>query len=360
MRTKILTTAFLAIIAFGSAAQARDQIRIVGSSTVYPFVTVAAEKFGKGGKFKTPIVESTGTGGGFKLFCSGNGEDTPDITNASRRIKPDELVMCFKNNAKEISEVKIGYDGIVVANAKGAAQFNLTVNDLFLALARQVPSSKDANKLVANPYKTWDQVNKALPKQKIEVYGPPPTSGTRDSFVELVMEAGCTNLPAYKKAFPDSNERKKACHLVREDGAYIDSGENDNLIVQKLKTNKNSVGIFGYSFLEENKSIVQGAKIGGVFPTHDTISNGSYIVSRPLYVYVKRSHIGKIPGIKEFINELTSDKAAAPFGYLEGRGLVPMPEAERKAVQKDVKDGKLLNNLAEERVDVEYLKSLAN
>ncbi len=290
----------------GNVAQAADQIRVVGSSTVYPFVTVVAEKFGKGGKFKTPIVESTGTGGGFKLFCSGTGADTPSMTNASRRIKPDELLTCRKNNVAEVSEVKIGYDGIVVANSTAGAKFNLSINDLALALAKSVPDAKDPKKLVPNTYKTWDQVNKALPKQKIEVYGPPPTSGTRDSFAEMIMEHGCAAWEAAKAAYADGDSRKKACRAIREDGVYIESGENDNLIVQKLKGNKNALGIFGYSFLEENKTIVQASKIANVAPTHATIADGSYVISRPLYVYVKRAHIGKVPGIKEFLTELTS------------------------------------------------------
>lgn len=360
MKNKILAFSFLVIVAFASTAQARDQIRVVGSSTVYPFVTVVAEKFGKGGKFKTPIVESTGTGGGFKLFCAGLGKDTPDVTDASRRIKPDELVSCYKNNVKEISEVKIGYDGIVVANSVKGAKFDLSLKDLYLALGKKVPSAKDPKKLIDNPYKTWNQVNSQLPKQKIEVYGPPPTSGTRDSFAELIMEGGCWNLEAMKIQYTNPDDRKKACRAIREDGVYIEAGENDNLIVQKLKANPNALGIFGFSFLDENKAIVQGAKISGVAPTHEAIADGTYIISRPLYVYVKRAHIGKIPGIKEFLTELISNNAAANFGYLEERGLIPMSEKELKAVQKAVKEGKLLENLAEERVDVNYLKSIAN
>lgn len=350
MKKTIIAAGFAALIigcSAGNNAQAADQIRIVGSSTVYPFVTVVAEKFGKGGKFKTPIVESTGTGGGFKLFCAGVGVETPTITNASRRIKPDELVTCFKNSVKEISEVKIGFDGIIVANSTEGTKFALTPQDLALALGKQVPDAKDPKKLVNNYYKTWDQVNKTLPKQKIEVYGPPPTSGTRDSFAELVLEGACSGWEASKATFTDGEARKKSCKAVREDGVYIESGENDNLIVQKLKSNKNALGIFGYSFLEENAKIVQASTISGVAPTHDTIANGSYIISRPLFVYVKRAHIGKVPGVKEFVTELTSSGAIGAFGYLEGRGLIPLPEAELKAVQKDAADGKLLNNLAE-------------
>jgi phosphate transport system substrate-binding protein len=357
---KTIAATFVAIAILGGTAQAADQIRVVGSSTVYPFITSVAEKFGKGGKFKTPIVESTGTGGGFKLFCSGAGTDTPTATNASRRIKPDELLNCRKNNVGDVSEVKIGYDGIIIANSVAAKPFAFTLQDIALALGKKVPDPKNPKKLIDNPYKTWNQINKAFPNQKIEVYGPPPTSGTRDSFAEMVMEGGCHKWEAMKAAYADENDRKKACKAIREDGVFIESGENDNLIVQKLKANKNALGVFGYSFLAENKSVVQGSKIDGVAPSHDTIANGTYKVSRPLYVYVKRAHIGKIPGIKEFVTELVSDKAAGNFGYLAGRGLIAMPDAELKGMQKDVKEGKLLNNLAEERVDVEYLKRLAN
>ena len=351
MKKTLLATIFVAAITLGcnpgNNAQAADQIRIVGSSTVYPFVTVVAEKFGKAGKFKTPIVESTGTGGGFKLFCAGVGLDTPSISDASRRIKPEELLTCRKNGVSDLSEVKIGFDGIIIANSTAAPQFSLSVKDLALALGKQVPDAKDPKKLVPNFYKTWNEVNKDLPKQKIEVYGPPPTSGTRDSFAEMIMESGCTKWEAAKATYADAESRKKACRTIREDGAYIEAGENDNLIVQKLKSNKNAMGIFGYSFLEENKAIVQASKISGTLPTHATIADGSYIISRPLFVYVKRAHIGKVPGIKEFLTELVSSKSAGALGYLEGRGLIPLPDAELKAVQKEVVDGKVLNNLAE-------------
>ena len=343
-----IALALIAIISSATAASAADQIRIVGSSTVYPFITASAEQFGKKLKMKTPIVESTGTGGGFKLFCEGTGDSTPSITDASRRIKPDELLTCRKNGVNEITEIKIGYDGIVVANSVKSPKFTLSLKDLFLALGRKVPSKTDPNKLVDNYYQTWDQVNPSLPKQKIAVYGPPPTSGTRDSFAELALESACLHYEAFKIAYPNSEARKKACGLVREDGVYIEGGEDDNILVQKLGTNPNALGIFGYSFLKENANTVQGSAISGVLPNHDSIADGSYILSRPLYVYVKRAHIGKVTGISEFVNELTSSETIGEYGYLVDRGLIQMPQSELKIVQADAKSGKVLQNLAEE------------
>jgi len=257
----LAATAALAVLALAGTAQARDQIRIVGSSTVFPFSTAVAEQFGKTGKFKTPVVESTGTGGGFKLFCAGAGEDSPDISNASRAIKDSEVETCKKNGVTEITEIKIGYDGIVIANSKSGPQFNLTVEQVWKALAKQVPVD---GKLVDNPNKTWAQIDSSFPNEKIEVYGPPPTSGTRDAFVELVMDKGCETFPAI--AALDADAKKAACQQMREDGAYIDAGENDNLIVQKLEANPAAVGIFGYSFLEENQSKIKGASIEGKTP----------------------------------------------------------------------------------------------
>ncbi|PIR32095.1 MAG: phosphate ABC transporter substrate-binding protein [Alphaproteobacteria bacterium CG11_big_fil_rev_8_21_14_0_20_44_7] len=341
-------------------AYARDQIRVVGSSTVYPFVTTVAEQYGRKTGFNTPIVESTGTGGGFKLFCSGKGLSYPDIANASRRIKPNELLDCYKNNVLDIKEIKFGFDGIVLANSVESPSFDLTVSDIFLALARKIPSRKNPNKLVDNYYKSWDEINPSFPKQKISVYGPPPTSGTRDAFVELVMEAGCWHLDAYKNLYENFNERKKACHMIREDGVYVEAGENDNLIVQKLKANPQSLGIFGFSFLEENANFVQGSAISSVKPTHDSIASGQYIISRPLFVYIKGENIGLVPGIEEFIKELVSDEAIAPYGYLEERGLIPLPDAELKKMQKDAVAGKKLENLVEEeKAEFEQIKQNA-
>jgi phosphate transport system substrate-binding protein len=316
------------------AAQARDQIRIVGSSTVYPFATVVAEELGRTTKFKTPIVESTGTGGGIKLFCAGVGVDSPDIANASRRIKQTEVDLCAQNGVKEITEIKIGYDGIVIANSKSSPRQALTLRQLFMALAKQVPAPSGA--LMPNASKTWKDVDPSLPPVAIEVLGPPPTSGTRDAFAELVMEGGCKTFPDLK-ALKDKNEEefKKICHAIREDGAYVEAGENDNLIVQKLVANPKAFGVFGYSFLEENQDKIQGSTVDGVAPEFEAIAEARYPVSRALYVYVKNAHVQSIPGIREFIAELTSEKAMGEEGYLAERGLIPGPAAERAKVRAD-------------------------
>jgi phosphate transport system substrate-binding protein len=325
---RVFTIAGLALAIGAGTAQARDQIRIVGSSTVFPFSTAVAERFGKTTDFKTPVVESTGSGGGLKLFCGGVGVGHPDITNSSRRIKASEVKMCADNGVAEVVEVKIGYDGIVVANSKKTAQYELTLKDLFLALAKEVPEGE--GKLVANPYKTWKDVNPNLPATKIEVLGPPPTSGTRDAFVELALEGGCMNFDWIKALkTSDKNRYKAICHTIREDGAYVEAGENDNLIVQKLEANPDALGVFGFSFLDQNSDKVQGSKIDGVEPDFDLIAEGEYPVSRPLYFYVKAAHIGVIPGIAEFLAEFTNDKAWGEEGYLSDKGLIPMLDDER-------------------------------
>lgn len=318
------------------AQSSRDYISIVGSSTVFPFSTAVAEQFGKAGKFKTPKVESTGSGGGLKLFCAGVGVQHPDITNSSRRIKPGEVETCAANGVKEITEVKIGFDGIVLANSKKRPQMKLGLKDIYLALARQVPDA--SGKLVANPYKTWKDVNPELPATKIEVLGPPPTSGTRDAFVELAMEGGCAKVPAVKAMEKtDKKAFEAACKTIREDGAFIEAGENDNLIVQKLDANPNAFGVFGYSFLDQNTDKIQGSIVDGVAPTYEAISSGKYPISRSLYFYVKKAHVDVIPGIREFIAEFTSDKAWGPEGYLADKGLIALPDAMRKAVREEAR-----------------------
>lgn len=323
------------------AQSARDYISMVGSSTVYPFATAVAEAFGKG-SFKTPKVESTGTGGGFKLFCAGVGVQHPDISNASRAIKKSELETCAKNGVTEIVEINIGFDGIVVASSKKNKPMPLTVKDLWLALAKEVPDPA-TGKLMANHFKTWKDVNAALPANKIEVLGPPPTSGTRDAFVELVMDKGCKEFDAVKELEKSDEKKAKAvCQTVREDGAYIEAGENDNLIVNKLVANPNALGIFGYSFMEENLDKIQGETINGVAPTFETIADGKYPVSRPLFIYVKKAHVGVIPGIKEYIAEFTSEKAMGDEGYLSTKGLIPLPAAKRKQVAADANSLKTL------------------
>lgn len=323
------TVGALLVTSTAYAQSAREQILMVGSSTVYPFATAVAESFGKGSKFKTPVVESTGTGGGFKLFCAGIGTSNPDIANASRRIKKSEVESCAKNGVTAITEVKIGFDGIVVANSKSAPMAKFTRDQVYRALAKQIVVN---GKLVPNPNRAWNDIDPALPATKIEVLGPPPTSGTRDAFVELVMDAACEKQPeivALTKA--DKAAAKQACQSVREDGAYIEAGENDNLIVQKLESNRNLFGIFGFSFLDQSGDKMQGSAIDGVAPTFENIADGKYPVARPLYFYVKKAHVGVVPGIKEYVTEFTSEKAWGPEGYLSAKGLIPLPDADRKA-----------------------------
>ncbi len=339
MFTKTLPVAAAIGLFLAGTAQAagRDYISIVGSSTVYPFATVVAEQFGKTTEYKTPKIESTGSGGGFKLFCAGVGVEHPDITNASRAIKASEIEQCAANGVTEIVEVKIGYDGIAIANSKAAPQFQLTRRDLFLALAAKVPNPDGTQTLVENPYKMWSDVDANLPKIAIEVLGPPPTSGTRDAFAELAMEGGCKTFDWIKEMkHADKKAYKGVCHTVREDGAYIEAGENDNLIVQKLEANPNALGVFGYSFLEQNADKVQGSLVDGIAPEFETIANGEYPVSRPLFFYVKAAHVAGIPGMKEYLAEFTSDKAWGDEGYLADKGLIPMPKAEREQYAADV------------------------
>jgi phosphate transport system substrate-binding protein len=330
MNRLMMTAAAAALVAFAAAdAQARDQIRIVGSSTVFPFSTAVAEQFGQKSGLKTPVVESTGTGGGMKLFCAGVGEQHPDITNASRQIKKSEVEGCAKNGVAEITEVKIGFDGIVLANSKQHKPFALTEKEIFLALAKQVPVN---GQLAANPYTTWNQINPALPAEKIEVLGPPPTSGTRDAFVELVMDRACEEIPEIK-ALSDANAKKAACQTVREDGVYIDAGENDNLIVQKLEANPAALGIFGFSFLDQNIDKLQGSTIQGVEPTFENIADGKYPIARSIFFYVKNAHAGVIPGMREYVAEFTSEAAMGDEGYLTDKGLIPLPEEQREQVR---------------------------
>jgi phosphate transport system substrate-binding protein len=312
-------------------AEARDEIRIVGSSTVFPFSTAVAEAFGQVTGHPTPVVESTGSGGGLKLFCAGVGVIHPDIANSSRRIKASEVATCAENGVSEIVEVKIGYDGIVLANSKDAPLAELGLRQIWLALAKQVPVD---GKLVDNPNRLWSDIDAGLPGEKIEVLGPPPTSGTRDAFVELAMEGGCKSfdeIAALKKS--DKAAYKAVCHAIREDGAYVEAGENDNLIVQKLQANPQAFGIFGFSFLEQNRDVIQGSMVEGVAPDFDSISEGSYPVSRSMYFYVKAAHVGVIPGIKEFIAAFMHEDASGEYGYLTDKGLIPLDNEEREAVR---------------------------
>ena len=324
------------VLAFTEGAVAREQIHIVGSSTVFPFSTTVAERFGRSTAFKTPVVESTGSGGGLKLFCQGVGERTPDITNASRRIKASEVELCASNGVAEIVEVQIGYDGIVLANSKKSERVELTLKQIFLALAKEVPVD---GKLVPNPYEKWSDVDPSLPNRRIEVLGPPPTSGTRDAFVEVAMEGGAKKI-AMLKALRKENKKefKRIAHSIREDGAYIEAGENDNLIIQKLEANPTAIGIFGFSFLDQNEDKIQGSIVDGAEPTFDNIADGEYAISRSLYFYVKKAHVGKVPGLTEFLGEFTSDDASGEDGYLADKGLIPLPDEARGEVRKSATD----------------------
>ena len=326
-------------LAFLGTINARDQINIVGSSTVYPFSTVVAENFGNKTGIKVPKIESTGSGGGMKLFCKGLGTGHPDITNASRRIKKNEFNQC-KENGIDVVEIKVGYDGIVIANSKKAKLLNLTKRQIFLALAKQVPEgNKEGGSLVDNPNKKWSDIDPNLPNKKIEVLGPPPTSGTRDAFNELAIEGGCKTFPKLKAIKKQDKKKYKAiCRAVREDGAFIEAGENDNLIVQKLIENESAFGVFGFSFLIENEDKIQGSTVDGKAPTMETIADKSYGVSRPLYFYVKLAHVDVIPGIREFLAEYTSEDSWGPGGYLEERGMIPMPENEREFFKKNAEE----------------------
>ncbi|WP_321492107.1 substrate-binding domain-containing protein [uncultured Desulfobacter sp.] len=344
MKKLTITSIILVLLMISGMIQvregcARDYIFIVGSSTVYPFATVVAENFGKKTGFKTPMIESTGSGGGHKLFGAGIGIDHPDITNASARITKSQLEKDFKNGVKEVVEVKIGYDGIVVANSRLTQVYRLNRKDLFLALAKQVPVPRAKGELRPNPYTSWKQINPSLPDTKIEVFGPPPTSGTRDAFVELVMEGGANTFPWIAKLKKtDKKKYKVICHTIREDGAYIEAGENDNLIVDKLSKAPEVLGIFGFSFLDQNTDKIQGSFIDGVKPTFEAIADGFYPVSRPLYFYVKKAHVDTIPGMREYLEEFTNENAWGDEGYLTSKGLIPMSVKERQHYRKVVEE----------------------
>lgn len=340
--------AMLIGVATVSGAQARDQIEIVGSSTVFPFATAVAEQFGRTSKFKTPVVESTGSGGGLKLFCAGIGLEHPDITNASRRIKGKEFKNCQAKGI-DITEIVVGFDGIVLANAKGAPQLNLTRQQIYLATAKMVPNpdkpcQSNWCEPVKNPYMKWSDIDASLPDVKIEILGPPPTSGTRDAFQELAMSEGANKFPHMKKLKKaDKSMWKKLTRTVREDGAWIDAGENDNLMVQKLSANPKAVGVFGFSFLDQNSDRLKGAIVEGIEPNFENIADGKYGISRSLYFYIKQAHVGTVPGISEYVAEFTSEKAFSEDGYLVDKGLIPLPASER---QKYRNDGKNLTKLS--------------
>ena len=343
MKKTVFIISFLSVI-FSSSAFARDQIEIVGSSTVYPFATVVAERFGKETSFKTPKIESTGSGGGLKLFCAGVGTGTPDFTTASRAIKTKEIKKCRENGVGDIVEVKVGYDGIVMANAKSSPTFKVSTKDVYLALAAEIPDPSGAEKFIKNPHKTWKDVNPALPADPIEVLGPPPTSGTRDAFAELVLEKGGCKKYKWIKAMKKKDKKlyKAKCHTVREDGPFIETGENDNLMVQKVVSNPKALAVFGFSFLDQNGDKVKGAEFSGIAPTFENIATGKYPVSRPLFFYIKTAHLGVIPGMQEYVEMFLSDSASGPDGYLVDRGLIPMPPAERSDLNSKVLSMKLI------------------
>lgn len=326
--------------AFVSQAHARDQIEVVGSSTVFPFSTSVAEQFGRATSFKTPVIEATGSGGGMKLFCAGIGLEHPDITNASRRIKQNEFKNC-QSNGIDMTEIIIGFDGIVLANAKAAPQLRLTRRQIYLATAKMVPDPNKACQAnwcepIENPYQKWSDIDASLPDMKIEVLGPPPTSGTRDAFQELAMAEGADSF-AHIKALKKTDKAmwKQLTHTMREDGGWIDAGENDNLMVQKLSANPNAVGVFGFSFLDQNADKIKGAIVEDVEPTFENIAAGDYNISRSLYFYIKHAHVGTVPGILEFVKEFTSENAFGEEGYLLDKGLIPLPNATRKKYRND-------------------------
>lgn len=326
-----------------AAPSARKHISVVGSSTVYPFAAVIAEEYGRAAKFnnpnaRSPIIESTGTGGGFKLFCSGVGYQYPDFSNASREMKQSEIEKCAQNGIHNVVEIKIGYDGIVLANEMSGYQYGLTKEQVFLALAEQVPNQK-TGQLVANPYHQWSDIDASLPEIDIAVYGPPSTSGTRDAFVELVMEEPCMEMAAYIDTYPNKKSRARKCHTIRSDGKFIEAGENDNLIVQKLKNDKEALGIFGFSFLEENRGSIKAARINKVDPTFDNIVSGSYPVSRPLFMYFKKEHFKLVPQMRDFVKEIVSDDTIGSDGYLLQKGLIPLTDKEVEAIQAKVAVG---------------------
>lgn len=319
VNSRVLKTTAIAATVIGvvGVAHARDQVRIVGSSTMYPFSSYVAEEFGAITDYPTPVIESTGSGGGLRLFCNGIGEGTPDISNASRRMKSSEFERCAENGVTDITEAFVGYDGIAFAQSGANPAMDVTREQMFLALAAKVPVDGE---LVDNPYSKWSEIDASLPDREIAVYGPPTTSGTRDAFEELVMEAASETMDAYGgEGFTD----------IRADGAYIDSGENDNLIVRRLVENTNAFGIFGYSFLEENADSLQGSSIDGVAPTPEVIGSGEYPVSRSLFFYIKNQHADEVPAMYAYAELFMSEQMVGELGYLKGIGLIPAEQSLR-------------------------------
>ncbi len=330
---KILTLVFITLF-LSINAEARPYIRIVGSSTVFPFMSLVAEEFSNVLSFRTPVVESVGSGAGFKMFCMGVGEDTPDITTSSRRIKDVERQLCKKNQVNEIIELIIGYDGIVIANSKNSNQFDFTIRDLFTTLSAY--SSLDGSKLIKNNKKVWSDIDSRFPELEIEIYGPYKNTGTYDVLIDMLMINSCMHSRFFVENYEKYEERKKACSAIRDDGKYIEVGVNENIIIQKLKTNQNAFGIFSFSFLMRNKDKIQGSLIAGVEPTYENISSRKYTLARPLYLYIKKEHINVTAGLKEFIKEVTSLTAIGTNGYLSKLGLIPLQEKEIKEIQDKI------------------------
>ena len=338
MKLKKTTLTLLGICALSLSLSARDQIKIVGSSTVYPFSSSVAEELGATTSYPTPVVESTGSGGGMKLFCAGNGDNTPDITNASRRMKTKEFKLCEKNGVTSITEAVIGFDGIAFAQDKSNKAFNVSKKQLALAVAAEVPS-KDGKSLIKNPYKRWSEIDSSLPNREIIIYGPPKSSGTRDAFEDMVLKGTFKKMKEYTSLYKMDKKKYKAYkkyHKVRQDGVYVPSGENDNIIVQKLNKNKKAFGIFGYSFLVENDDKVHAALVNGVEPTPENISSGKYPISRSLFFYVKNSHLKKVPAIEKYVTMFMSEDMIGKEGILGEIGLISLPDDVRQNIQKNV------------------------
>ena len=318
--------------AVGALLPDRTHVLVVGSSTTYPIVAAAAEFIARRDGILTPVIESTGTGGGINLFCGGYGLDTPDIAMASRRMKETERNVCIANHVNDVREIRLGYDGIVIANAKKSADYALELSDLYLAIARQVPSPDGDQRLVDNPYRSWRQVGDHLPDLPIRVLGPPPTSGTRDVLIERVMKQACLEIPLLQTMYEkDPDAFAQSCYALREDGAYVNSGENDARLVRKLLADPQAVGILGFNFVDRNRDRLKAASISGIEPSFEAIESGVYPVSRPLFVYVKPAHSRFVPGLDHFVDALISDALSGPEGYLVDRGLIPLKPGERAA-----------------------------
>lgn len=322
----LLLLAGAAFAPVAPAAEVRDHVIVVGSSTVYPFATAVAESFGRAHRGKTPVVESTGTGGGFKLFCSGVGIDTADVNAASRPMTDGEVATCAKNGVTAIEGLRIGSDGIVVAMSRHAAPFDVTRDQLFRAVAKTLPRG---GRLVANPFRRWNEIDPALPDRPIAVLGPAPNHGTRDAFVALVMMPACEKYPEIK-ALP-ADARRRACQPMREDGAWVDVSGDYAVLMGKLVNDPGAVGVLTYSYLDQNRDKIQAAKVDGVAPTPESIAGVAYPIARPLFIYVKTAHVAAVPGLAEFVQEFVSDKAAGAEGYLADKGLTPMPKAALEA-----------------------------